>query len=82
MNSHLICRYDRLLEEYARYSPFGLNVAASFLQILHANKPPNINTIPEIIQLIFDWGGESVDEELRSLIVHIYRLYERLNWQL
>lgn len=83
LNSYLLPRYDRLLEEYARYLPYGLNVASSFLQILHTNLRASSDlTIPEIAQIILSLGGEPVDEELRCLVVDIYRLYEQLNLEL
>lgn len=76
-------RYDRLLGEYARYLPYGLNVASTFLQILHTNFRTRLDlTIPEVVQILLSLGGESVDEELRCLIVDIYRLYEQLNLEL
>lgn len=69
------------MEEYARCLPFGLAVATTFLQTLHETNTPNYSEtrVEEIFRLIFDKGGEIVDEELRSLVVHIYRLHERLN---
>lgn len=69
------------MEEYARYLPFGIAVATTFLQTLHEISAPNYDEtrVEEIFRLIFDKGGEIVDEELRSLVVHTYKLYEKLN---
>lgn len=76
-----LCRYDNFLEEYARYLPFGLAVASSFLHTLHDQGPIDFNPAPvkETIRQIFDQGGDVVNAELCSLIVDIYRLHEKLN---
>lgn len=77
----LIFRHDNLLQEYARYLPFGLHIAASFLQTLHSDEEPQFIEVPieETFRNIFDKGGEVVDMELRSLIVDIYHLYDKFN---
>lgn len=69
------------MEEYARYLPFGLSIASSFLQILHSDEPIEFNPLPvkEVIRQIFDKGGDVVNAELHSIIIHIYRLYDKLN---
>ena len=73
-------RYDSILEEYARYLPFGLSIAASFLQILHSDGPTEFNSsAKEVIRMIFDNGGDVVDAELSSIIIDMHRLYEKLN---
>lgn len=75
------CRHDSLLEEYARYLPFGLSVASSFLQNLHTDdvEMANDQSIEENIRSVLDKGGDVVDAELRSLVVDIYRFHEKFN---
>lgn len=70
--------------EYARYLPFGLSVASSFLQTLHSKEPPEFEQLPveETIRQILDKGGNVVDAELRSLIVDIYNMHNKLNLNL
>lgn len=69
------------MKEYARYLPFGLHVAASFLQTLHSDGEPVFFELPleETLRQIFDKGGEAVDAEIRSLIVDIYHLHNKFN---
>lgn len=76
-------RYDSFLIEYARYLPYGLLVASSFLRVLHSNDPIIVPlTLIAAVESIFDCGGEAVDVELRSLIIEVYSLYEKLNLKL
>lgn len=75
-------RYDSVLEEYCRYMPFGLSVAASFLDFLHEPNdlvPAEQLNDEQIIQKVFDRGGQVIDDELRSLVVDIYNLYTKMN---
>lgn len=82
-----------MLKEYARYMPYGLAVAGSFLQILMAptdvvsEEPQTIGQITderieEIRIKSFTSGGEVVDMELRSLVVDMYQLYTELGMEL
>lgn len=73
--------YHNILCEYARYAPFGLSVAASFLDLLHEpGEPlPSDPMIEYVVQKTLDRGGKVVDDELRSLVVDIYNLYTKLN---
>lgn len=78
-------RFDCLLKEYARYMPFGLAIATTFLRDLH--DPLNtyvdsLTCLEEVIKNIFDRGGDVVNVELCALIVHIFKLYEQLNIKL
>lgn len=78
-------RYDSLLIEYARYLPFGLAVASTFLQDLHDAHTERVISemnLERTLRDIFDRGGETVDEELRSLVIDIYNLHEQLNLNL
>lgn len=87
-----VCRYDNMLMEYARYMPYGLGVAGSFLQIIIA--PHNIfsheaitdNEIDDLAEEIernaMTEGGELVDKELRALVVDMYQLYAELGMEL
>lgn len=88
-------RYDNMLKEYARYMPYGLTIAGSFLQIIAA--PTDIFSSTEghsIDQILdekrieaieidsFTTGGEMIDKELRALVVDMYHLYSQLNMEL
>lgn len=77
-------RYDQFLIEYARYLPFGLVIASYFLRMLHNTKELIKVPLPieEVVESVFDCGGDAVDIELRSLIMEIYGLYEKLNLKL
>lgn len=78
-------RYDSLLIEYARYLPFGLAVASTFLQDLHDANTERVRSemnLERTLRDIFDRGGDVVDEELRSLVIDIYNLHEQLNLDL
>lgn len=75
-------KYHNVLVEYARYMPFGLSVAASFLDHLHDPCAQPISselTIEEIVRKAFDRGGKVVNDELRSLVIDMYNLYTKLN---
>ncbi|XP_055311024.1 uncharacterized protein LOC129573705 [Sitodiplosis mosellana] len=74
-------KYDSFLEEYARYLPFGLTIASSFLQTLHVEEPLEFAPLPvkEIVRKVLDKGGDVVDAELRAIIIDIYRLHDKLN---
>lgn len=86
------CRYDNMLMEYARYMPYGLAVAGSFLQVII--EPHNVfsqdpisseeigDCTEEIRRNAFAEGGEIVDRELRALVVDMYQLYEELGIEL
>lgn len=78
--SHLY-RYENILVEYARFMPFGLSIAGAFLCSLHDPRPMNFELKSEdvVLKEVFERGGESVDKELESLVVDIFRLYEKLN---
>lgn len=67
--------------EYAKYMPFGLSVAASFLDHLHEPREHSIwkPTVEELVRNVFDRGGRAVDDELRALVIDIYNLYTKLN---
>lgn len=84
-----------MLREYARYMPFGLAVAGSFLQIIAA--PTDVfspgeghsideihdeRRIAEIKSESFATGGEMIDKELRALVVDMHHLYRQLNMEL
>lgn len=73
--------YHNVLCEYARYAPFGLSIAASFLDFLHdADEPlPLEVSIEDIVRKALDGGGKVVDDELRSLVIDMYKLYTTLN---
>lgn len=84
-----------MLREYARYMPYGLAVAGSFLQIIAAPKdifsPTEGHSVDDILdeQRIeeiksdsFATGGEMIDRELRALVVDMYHLYSQLNMEL
>lgn len=82
-----------MLKEYARYMPYGLGVAGSFLHILIAptdivsDEPQTIGQITderieEIRIKSFTSGGEVVDKELRSLVVDMYQMYTELGMKL
>lgn len=78
-------RYDRFLIEYARYLPFGLAVASTFLQDLHSPNTERLKfdfKIENTIKSIFEQGGEVVNNELRSIIIDIYNLHKQLNLDL
>lgn len=79
--SGCFCRYDNFLKEYTRYLPFGLAIASSFLQTLHGTEPLDFNPVrvEETIRQVFDKGGDVVNAELRSIIIDIYRLHDKLN---
>lgn len=65
--------------------PFGLAVATTFLNHLHASPGARMESAPEIkdiIRHVFDDGGQIVDDELRSLVVDMYNLYKQLNMTL
>lgn len=67
--------------EYCRYLPYGLSVAASFLDFLHepcAPTPPGI-AVEEVVKKVFERGGQVIDDELRSLVVDMYDLHTKLN---
>lgn len=74
-------RYDNILKEYARYLPFGLGVATTFLAIMHCSGEPPIgdDSVECTIRRIFDHGGEKVNAEFCALVVDIYRLHEKCN---
>lgn len=71
--------------------PFGLIIAGHFLPVLHE---PEENmeemftmerteeTMKEFFELYKKRGGESVDKEYRSLILHIYDLMLKLELEL
>lgn len=70
------------MREYAKYLPFGLSVAGSFLAILHV--PMAVDCFDEIseeddIKMSFELGGETVDRELRALVQEIYELQQRFD---
>lgn len=78
----LFIRFDIVFKEYARYLPFGLAVASTFLQDLHDPFITDIRahrTIEEVIRNIFDRGGDVVNDELCSLVVNIFNLHKQLN---
>lgn len=74
-------RYDSILVEYCRYMPFGLSVAASFLDYLHEPSEPQSSdiTVEEIVQRVFERGGQVINDELGSLVIDMYNLYTKLN---
>lgn len=75
-------RYNSILEEYCRYMPYGLSVAASFLDFLHEPddlEPAENLNVEEIVRKVFDRGGQVINDELRSLVVDMYNLYTKMN---
>lgn len=73
--------YDNMLCEYARYMPFGLSIAASFLYFLHepCENIPSEPAIEDVVRKTLDHGGKVVSDELGSLVIDIYNLYTKLN---
>lgn len=74
-------RYNNVLVEYCRCMPYGLSVAASFLNFLHdPSEPiPNDITVEAVVKRVFEQGGQKLNDELCSLVVDIYNLYTELN---
>lgn len=73
---------DNLLREYAVYLPFGLSIAGFFLAALHDPSDMDMEVMmawseEEDIRDSFERGGESVDRELRALVLEIYELHQR-----
>lgn len=69
------------MREYARFMPFGLSISASFLPSLHS--PHCVydeyeDTVDDITYKAFNRGGEAVDIELRSQVIDMFRLYDKL----
>lgn len=61
--------------------PFGLSVAASFLDQLHEPSAPKSSeiTVEEVVRRVFERGGQVINNELRSLVTDMYNLYTTLN---
>ncbi|XP_055608267.1 uncharacterized protein LOC129755674 [Uranotaenia lowii] len=78
--------YESFLREYARYSIFGLAIAASFLMILHEpidsfmemESWPEEKTIADTLTR----GGAKLDREFAALIYEMYTLQTKLGIQL
>lgn len=64
--------------------PYGLSIAASFLDFLHEPSEffTSDITVEEIVQRVFDRGGQVMNDELRSLVTDMYNLYTKLNLKL
>lgn len=74
-----------MLNEYVLYLPFGLSIAASFINILHVpvedSWSPEQNEADEIDDA-YNRGGEVVDRELRALVEDTYKFYQKFNLKL
>ncbi|XP_055694888.1 uncharacterized protein LOC129796818 [Lutzomyia longipalpis] len=76
--------YSNFLKEYAKYLPFGYSIAASFIPILHFPIADPIaemqdftldnENFEELLAKNLNLGGETVNRELRALILDIYSL--------
>lgn len=71
--------------EYAKYLPFGISIAASFIGVLHVPRdilPMDDGIVysqEEIIKDAYERGGKIVDKELRAMVEDIFHLQNEFN---
>lgn len=83
--------FDNFYKEYARLTPYGLHISTSFLSML-LEPIENIHEImsehftpekiQEVMEMIKNRGGDTVNKELAQQIHECYELHKKFNLKL
>lgn len=83
--------FESFYKEYARFTPYGLHISTTFLSMLldpienmHEMMSENFTPekIHEVIEMIKNRGGETVNTELAHQILECYELHKKFDLKL